>query len=119
MRKRLPTERKSITHKFDIVGHEGYLTVGMYDDGSPGEIFITMSKQGTIVSGLLDGFAIVCSIALQNGVPLEVLVKKLRGTQFEPQGITHHESIRFAKSIFDYIFRWLEIKFKKEESDEG
>jgi ribonucleoside-diphosphate reductase alpha chain len=110
-RMRLPDERTSITHKFQIGSHEGYLTVGLYEDGRPGEIFIVMAKEGSVVSGLVDCFATSVSIALQYGVPLKVLVDKFIHTRFEPSGITAHPDIRFAKSITDYIFRWLALKF--------
>jgi ribonucleoside-diphosphate reductase alpha chain len=110
-RRRLPDERKSITHKFDIAGHEGYITVGMYEDGQPGEIFITMSKEGSTISGLMDSFATAISMALQYGVPLTVLVDKFSHTRFEPSGFTKNPDIPMAKSIMDYIFRWLAGKF--------
>ncbi len=110
-RRRLPDERKSITHKFDIAGHEGYITVGMYEDGQPGEIFITMSKEGSTISGLMDSFATAISMALQYGVPLTVLVGKFSHTRFEPSGFTKNPDIPMAKSIMDYIFRWLAGKF--------
>ncbi|MBI4458014.1 vitamin B12-dependent ribonucleotide reductase [Candidatus Uhrbacteria bacterium] len=115
LRRRLPDERKSITHKFAIAGHEGYITVGLYSDGAPGEIFIRMAKGGTVVSGLMDAFATSTSIALQYGVPLKVLVNKFAHVRFEPAGITSNPSIRMAKSIVDYIFRWLASKFLTPE----
>jgi ribonucleoside-diphosphate reductase alpha chain len=111
VRRRLLDERASITHKFSIGGHEGYVTVGLYEDKTPGEIFIVMAKEGTVVSGLVDCFATAISISLQYGVPLKVLVDKFVHTRFEPSGITSHPEIRFAKSITDYIFRWLALKF--------
>ncbi|MFH1145148.1 MAG: vitamin B12-dependent ribonucleotide reductase [Candidatus Eisenbacteria bacterium] len=111
VRRRLPEERQSITHKFVIGDHEGYVTVGLYPDGSPGEIFIVMAKEGTVVSGLCDCFATAISLALQYGVPLQVLVDKFVHTRFEPSGFTRHPEIRYAKSITDYIFRWLALKF--------
>ncbi len=111
LRRRLPDERRSITHKFDVVGHEGYLTAGMYDDGALGEIFITMAKQGSTISGLMDSFATAISIALQYGVPLEVMVGKFSHMRFEPAGVTRNPEIPMAKSIMDYIFRWLELRF--------
>ena len=114
-RRRLPDERPSITHKFSIAGHEGYITVGMYEDGSPGEVFIVMSKEGSVVSGLMDSFATSISLGLQYGVPLEVMVDKFSHTRFEPSGITNNSDIRFAKSVTDYIFRWLADKFLEEE----
>jgi len=116
VRRRLPDERKSITHKFSIAGHEGYITVGMYDDGSPGEIFLTMSKEGSTISGLMDTIATMTSLALQYGVPLETLVSKFAHTRFEPSGVTPNPDIRFAKSISDYIFRWLGLKFLPKEA---
>ncbi|MBD3291191.1 vitamin B12-dependent ribonucleotide reductase [candidate division KSB1 bacterium] len=114
-RRRLPNERPSITHKFSVAGHEGYLTVGKFDDGSPGEIFITMAKEGSIVSGLMDAFATTISMALQYGVPLKVLVDKFSHTRFEPSGFTGNKQIPIAKSVLDYIFRWLALKFLSPE----
>ena len=114
-RRRLPDERPAITHKFSIAGHEGYLTVGMFDDGTPGEIFIVMAKQGSIVSGLMDAFATAISMTLQYGVPLKVLVDKFSYTRFEPAGFTGNKQIPIAKSVTDYIFRWLAMKFLPEE----
>lgn len=111
VRRRLPDERKSITHKFSVAGHEGYITVGMYPDGTPGEIFITMSKEGSTLSGLMDAFATAISLALQYGVPLKVLVDKFSHMRFEPSGFTNNPDIPIAKSIIDYIFRWLGKKF--------
>ncbi len=111
VRRKLPDERKSFTHKFSVGGHEGYITVGLYPDGKPGEIFITMSKVGSVVSGLMDSFATAISLALQYGVPLETLVNKFAHTRFEPAGITNNPQIRFAKSIMDYIFRWMALRF--------
>jgi len=110
-RRRLPDERRSITHKFSIGGHEGYATVGLYDDGTPGEIFITMSKEGSVISGLMDAFATAISISLQYGVPLKTLVNKFVHMRFEPSGFTGNPSIKIAKSIVDYLFRWLALKF--------
>lgn len=115
-RHHLPNERKSITHKFSIGGHEGYITVGMFEDGKPGEIFITMAKQGSVISGLMDAFATSISIALQYNVPLEVLVNKFSHVRFEPSGMTNNPNIRIAKSIVDYIFRWMGMKFLDRES---
>ena len=108
---KLPVERQALTHKFNIAGHEGYITVGMYEDGSPGELFINMSKEGSAVSGLMDAFARAISYALQYGVPLEVLVDKFAHTRFEPSGFTGNDQIPYAKSITDYIFRWMALKF--------
>jgi ribonucleoside-diphosphate reductase alpha chain len=116
IRRKLPDERRSITHKFSIAGHEGYITVGMYDDGTPGEIFLTMSKEGSTISGLMDTLATMTSLALQYGVPLETLVSKFAHTRFEPSGVTPNPNIRFAKSIPDYIFRWLGTKFLPAEA---
>jgi len=106
-RERLPDTRRSITHKFSIAGHEGYLTIGLYDDGRPGELFITMAKEGSTIGGLMDCFGTAVSINLQYGVPLEVLVNKFSHTRFEPMGHTTNPDIRLAKSIVDYIFRFL------------
>jgi ribonucleoside-diphosphate reductase alpha chain len=114
-RRRLPDERRSITHKFSIGGHEGYMTVGMYDDGAPGELFVTMAKEGSVVSGLMDSFATSISMALQYGVPLKVLADKFSHTRFEPSGFTGNPDIPIAKSITDYIFRWLSLKFIPSE----
>jgi len=116
LRRRLPDERQSITHKFSINGQEGYITVGLYEDGRPGEVFITMAKQGSVISGLVDAFATSISVGLQYGVPLEVLVNKFTHTRFEPSGFTNHPNIRIAKSIVDYIFRWLGLKFLPPET---
>ena len=110
-RHKLSDERRAITHKFSVGGHEGYLTVGLYEDGLPGEIFITMAKEGSTVSGLMDSFATAISLALQYGVPLKVLCDKLSHTRFEPSGYTPNPDIRFAKSVMDYIFRWMALKF--------
>jgi len=115
-RRKMPDERKSITHKFDIAGHEGYITVGMYDDGLPGEIFVMMSKQGSTISGLMDSFATAISYALQYGVPLRFLVDKFSHMRFEPSGFTKNPQIPYAKSIVDYLFRWLASKFLDEEA---
>ncbi len=114
-RRRLPDERRSITHKFSIGGHEGYMTVGMYDDGNPGELFVVMAKEGSVVSGLMDSFATSISMALQYGVPLKVLCDKFSHTRFEPSGFTGNPEIPIAKSITDYIFRWLALKFLPSE----
>ena len=111
LRHKLPDERRSITHKFDIAGHEGYITAGMYEDGKPGEIFITMSKEGSTISGLMDSFATAISMAMQYGVPLRVLVDKFSHMRFEPSGFTRNSEIPMAKSIMDYLFRWLATKF--------
>ena len=111
VRHRLPEERASLTHKFSIAGHEGYITVGLYPNGQPGEIFIKMAKEGSTVSGLMDSFATAVSLSLQHGVPLKVLCEKFAHTRFEPSGWTGNEQIGFAKSIMDYIFRWLQLRF--------
>jgi ribonucleoside-diphosphate reductase alpha chain len=111
VRNRLPEERASITHKFKVGDHEGYITVGLYPDGEPGEIFITMAKEGSTVSGLMDSFACAVSIALQHGVPLKLLCEKFAHTRFEPSGWSGNGEIGFAKSIMDYIFRWLQLRF--------
>jgi len=118
VRRKLPDERESITHKFSIGGHEGYITVGKYEDGSPGEIFITMAKEGSTISGLMDSFATMTSLALQHGVPLQLLVDKFTHTRFEPSGFTKNPEIPMTKSIMDYIFKWLAIKFLDRESQE-
>ena len=111
VRHRLPAERASVTHKFGLSGHEGYITVGLYPNGSPGEIFIRMAKEGSTVSGLMDSFATAVSLALQHGVPLRVLCEKFAHTRFEPSGWTGNDQIGYAKSIMDYIFRWIQIRF--------
>jgi ribonucleoside-diphosphate reductase alpha chain len=115
-RRKLPDERPSITHKFDIAGHEGYITVGLFDDGQPGEIFLTMAKEGSTISGFADAFAQAISYALQYGVPLQVLVDKFSHARFEPSGMTKNPEVRFAKSIVDYIFRWMATKFLSPEA---
>jgi ribonucleoside-diphosphate reductase alpha chain len=115
-RRKLPDERRSITHKFDIAGHEGYITVGIYEDGNPGEIFVSMSKQGSTISGLMDSFATAISYALQYGVPLQFLVDKFAHMRFEPSGFTKNPQIPYAKSIVDYLFRWLASKFLDEQA---
>jgi ribonucleoside-diphosphate reductase alpha chain len=114
-RRKLPDERHSITHKFSIAGHEGYITVGMYEDGKPGEIFLVMAKEGSTISGLMDAFATSISMSLQYGVPLETLVEKFSHVRFEPSGFTKNADIPYAKSITDYIFRWLASKFLSSE----
>ncbi len=115
-RRKLSDERRAVTHKFSVGGHEGYLTVGLYEDGTPGEIFITMAKEGSTVSGLMDGFATAVSLALQYGVPLKVLCDKFSHTRFEPSGWTNNPEIRYAKSVTDYIFRWLALKFLPKDA---
>jgi ribonucleoside-diphosphate reductase alpha chain len=110
-RRRLPETRKSITHKFSVAGHEGYLTVGLHDDGQPGELFITMAKEGSTVGGLMDVVGTCVSMALQYGVPLITLVDKFRHARFEPAGMTSNKNIPFAKSLIDYIFCWMGCEF--------
>lgn len=111
LRRRLPETRTAITHKFDIAGHEGYLTVGVFEDHQPGELFITMAKEGSTIGGLMDGIGTLTSLALQFGVPLEALVKKFAHQRFEPSGFTKNPDIRNASSIIDYVFRWMAIQF--------
>src|SRR6059036_3713911 len=111
VRRKLPDERQAITHKFDIAGHEGYITVGLFEDGMPGEIFLVMAKEGSTISGFADAFAQAISYALQYGVPLQDLVDKFSHVRFEPSGMTKNPDVRFAKSIVDYIFRWMATKF--------
>ena len=115
-RRKLPDERNAITHKFDIAGHEGYITVGLYEDGLPGEIFIVMAKEGSTISGFADAFAQAISYALQYGVPLQDLVDKFSHVRFEPSGMTKNPDVRFAKSIVDYIFRWMATKFLSQDA---
>jgi ribonucleoside-diphosphate reductase alpha chain len=110
-RERLPAERRSITHRFEVGGHEGYIIVGMYDDGRPGEVFIKMAKEGSTLSGVMDGLALSLSIGLQYGVPLKALADKLTNTRFEPSGFTQNPEIRYASSLLDYIARWMGGKF--------
>jgi ribonucleoside-diphosphate reductase alpha chain len=121
VRRRLPDERKSITHKFDIQGHEGYLTVGMFEDGQPGELFVTMAKEGSTISGLMDAFATQTSYALQFGVPVKFMVDKFSHMRFEPSGFTKNKEIPIAKSIVDYIFRWMASHFLpiEDQDDAG
>jgi len=115
-RRKLPDERNSITHKFDIAGHEGYITVGLYEEGQPGELFLVMAKEGSTISGFADAFAQAISYALQYGVPLQDLVDKFSHVRFEPSGMTKNPDVRFAKSIVDYIFRWMAAKFLSPEA---
>jgi ribonucleoside-diphosphate reductase alpha chain len=115
-RRRLPDERHAITHKFDIAGHEGYITVGLFEDGTPGELFLVMAKEGSTISGFADAFAQAISYALQYGVPLQDLVDKFSHVRFEPSGMTKNPDVRFAKSIVDYIFRWMAAKFLSPEA---
>ncbi len=116
VRRKLPDERRSITHKFSVAGHEGYVHVGLYESGQPGEIFVRMAKEGSTISGLMDSFATAISLALQHGVPLKLLVDKFSRTRFEPSGFTGNPEVPRATSIMDYLFRWLGSKFVKEES---
>ena len=110
-RRKLPDVRHAMTHKFSIAGHDGYITVGLYDDGQPGELFLKMAKEGSTISGLMDQFAIMTSMALQYGVPLKTLVDKFSHTRFEPSGFTQNSDIPIAKSVTDYVFRWLGLAF--------
>jgi ribonucleoside-diphosphate reductase alpha chain len=112
-RHRMPDTRMSLTHRFEIAGHEGYITVGLFEDGMPGELFVTMSKEGSTIGGLMDTVGTLTSIALQYGVPLESLVKKFAYQRFEPSGFTKNPDIRNATSITDYVFRWLGCQFIK------
>ena len=118
LRRRLPDERRAITHHFSIAGQEGYLTVGVYDDGSPGEIFVRMAKEGSTISGLMDSIATLVSLSLQHGVPLDVLCAKFSHTRFEPSGWSGNPKIGYATSLMDYLFRWMELKFLKKEQGE-
>jgi len=115
LRRKLPDERVAITHKFSVEGQEGYVTVGLFEDGKPGELFITMAKEGSTLSGVMDAFATAISLTLQYGVPLEFLVNKFSHVRFEPSGWTNNPQIPYAKSIIDYIFRWLAAKFLPAE----
>ena len=119
VRRRLPDERRAIAHKFSIGGHEGYIHVGLYEDGSPGEVFLRMNKEGSVISGLMDSVAILTSVALQYGVPLESLVNKFSHVRFEPSGFTSNSEIPMAKSIMDYVFRWLGTKFLSGDPQES
>jgi ribonucleoside-diphosphate reductase alpha chain len=118
-RRRLPDERRALTHKFQVAGHEGYITVGLYPDGQPGEIFLKMAKEGSTVSGLMDTLATMTSIALQYGVPLRDLVSKFAHVRFEPSGFTGNPEVPIAKSIVDYIFRWMGSRFLSKEDREA
>ncbi|HEX4121590.1 MAG TPA: vitamin B12-dependent ribonucleotide reductase, partial [Verrucomicrobiae bacterium] len=111
VRRRLPDTRTAVTHKFDVAGHEGYLTVGLFEDGQPGELFITMAKEGSTIGGLMDCIGTLTSLALQYGVPLEALLRKFAHQRFEPSGYTKNPQIRNASSIIDYVFRWLALQF--------
>ena len=116
IRQVLPNTRRSLTHKFAIAGHEGYLTVGLFDDGQPGEIFIKMSKEGSTLSGLIQGFCRAFSLALQYGLPVKDACDRFRGMRFEPMGPTSNPSIPEANSILDYVARYLELTFVKDEA---
>ena len=111
LRRRLPDTRRAITHKFDVAGHEGYITVGLYDDGQPAEMFVTMSKAGSTIGGLMDTLATLVSVSLQYGVPVESLVRKFEHVRYEPSGMTRNRDIPMAKSLTDYIFRWMGMEF--------
>ena len=115
VRRRLPDERRSLTHHCSVGGQEGYVTVGLFEDGLPGELFIRMAKEGSTVSGLMDSFATAVSLALQYGVPLQILCDKFSHTRFEPSGWSGNPKIGYAKSLMDYLFRWLELRFLKGE----
>jgi len=117
VRRKLPIERHALTHKLSVGGHDGYVTVGLYDDGTPGEIFIVMAKEGSTISGLMDAFATAVSLALQYGVPMDILTTKFCHMRFEPSGFTGNQDIPIAKSILDYIFRWLELKFCQKDEE--
>jgi ribonucleoside-diphosphate reductase alpha chain len=119
VRKRLPDLRDSITHKFSVGGHKGYLTVGMYEDGRPGEIFLNMAKDGSVISGLMNTIALMTSVSLQHGVPLEFFVNKFSHIRFEPSGFTNNKDIPIAKSIIDYVFRWLGLQFLPDSQIDG
>jgi ribonucleoside-diphosphate reductase alpha chain len=114
-RRRLPDERQAVTHHFSIAGQEGYVTVGLYEDGQPGELFIKMAKEGSTVSGLMDSFATAVSLALQYGVPLRILCEKFSHMRFEPSGWSGNASIGYATSVMDYLFRYLDVRFLKGE----
>jgi ribonucleoside-diphosphate reductase alpha chain len=115
LRRRLPDERKAIVHHFSVGGHEGYLMVGLYEDGQPGEIFIRMAKEGSTIAGLMDSFGIAVSLALQYGVSLKVLCGKFCHTRFEPSGWSGNPKIGYAKSLMDYLFRWMALKFLPQD----
>lgn len=118
VRRPLPNERQSLTKKFSIGGHDGYVTVGLYPDGTPGELFISMSKEGSTISGMMDAFSIAVSMGLQHGVPMTTFADKFAYMQFEPMGFTRDKDIKMAKSIVDFIFRWMLIRFKPTETSE-
>ncbi|MEX2171088.1 MAG: hypothetical protein WD851_17345 [Pirellulales bacterium] len=116
-RRRLPDTRPSITHKFNINGYEGYISVGLFEDGRPGEVFLKMAKEGSTVSGLMDTIGVLTSLALQYGVSVETLAAKFEGTHFEPMGWTSNSNLREVTSIADYIFRWLRSEFLSTNHD--
>lgn len=118
-RHRLPDTRKSVVHKFNVNGHKGYITVGFFEDGTPGEMFIKMAKEGSTMSGLADTIGILTSLALQYGVPVETLAKKFESVKFEPSGWTPNKDIRHAHSIVDYIYRWLGQEFSTEYREQA
>jgi len=118
VRSRLPDTRDSITHKFSISGYEGYFTVGLFEDGRPGELFIKMAKQGSTMSGLMDTIGVLTSLSLQYGVSVETLARKFQFMRFEPSGSTHHNDLGDAASVVDYVFRWLGITFSADYRDE-
>ncbi len=119
VRRSLPDERAAINKKFSIAGHDGYLTVGLYPDGNPGELFISMSKEGSTISGMMDAFAIAVSLGLQHGVPMSTFIDKFSYMQFEPMGFTKDKDVKMAKSIIDFIFRWLEARFRTPDAPEA
>lgn len=116
VRRRLPDTRQAVTHKFNIGGHEGYMTVGMFSDGSPGELFVTMAKEGSTIGGLMDTIGTLTSISLQYGVNMETLAKKFAHQRFEPSGYTSNVEIKTASSVIDYVFRWMEIYFVRSRT---
>ena len=114
-RHRLPLTRNAVVHKFPVGNVEGYIIVGLYPDGHPGEVFLVISKEGSTLSGVMDCFAVLVSLALQSGIPLATLVNKFRYVRFSPDGLTRNKEIPMASSIIDYIFRWLELRFLSGE----
>jgi len=119
LRKPLPATRRAITHKFTVGNHEGYLTVGLFDDGHPGEIFIKMAKEGSTMSGMVQAFCRAFSLAMQYGLPLEEAVARFKGMRFEPMGATNNPRIPEAMSIIDYVARYLELEFARKETGEA
>jgi len=117
-RKRLPDTRRSITHKFEISETKGYLTVGLFEDGTPGELFVKVAKEGSTIAGLCDAVGILTSMALQFGMPLEAIADKLSHSRFEPAGYTRNPDIRIAKSVVDYMFRWLRLQFSDTDNED-